>query len=461
MNRSLLQRILEDLGMIKFDYSYSLHHLKEHELDNFNSQVKLAHETLHKKNGIGHEYLGWLDLPSKYDKDEFAKIRKAAAKIRKDSDIVIVIGIGGSYIGAKAAIELLSHNFANIASKRVRKAPQVIFAGNNISGSYMADLMDILEGKEVSINVISKSGTTIEASLAFRILKGYMENRYGKSGAKDRIYATTDKSAGTLKNLADQEGYETFIIPDDIGGRFSVLTAVGFLPIAIAGIDIREMMKGAKDAMLLYRNPNIKENDCYAYAVARNCMLRKGFRVEAMTSYEPCFHSMTEWWKQLFAESEGKDGRGILPIGIDNTTDLHSMGQYLQDGSRIIFETVISIEKSNRSVIIPMDPKNSDELDYLSNTDMDEINKKAMRGTILAHMDGGVPNFVLSIPELNAYWLGQLFYFFEKACGISGYLLAVNPFDQPGVEEYKRNMFALLGKPGYEKEKILLEKRLK
>lgn len=447
--------------MIKFDYSNTKTHLRKHELDNLNLQVKLAHEMLHKKTGAGSDYLGWIDLPSKYDKEEFARIRKVAAKIRKDTDILVIIGIGGSYLGARAAIELLSHTFANMASKRVRKAPQIVFAGNNISSTYMADLFDLLDGKEVSLNVISKSGTTTEPALAFRILKSYMETRYGKVEARDRIYATTDIARGALKTLAKEEGYETFVVPDDVGGRFSVLTAVGLLPIAVAGIDIREMMKGAKDAMLLYRNPNLEENDCYTYAVARNCLLRKGFQVEIMVNYEPCFHFMTEWWKQLFGESEGKDGRGIFPAGVDNTTDLHSMGQYVQDGARNLFETVIHVEKSRRSMKIPTDPQNLDGLNFLVDFDMDEVNKKAMQGTILAHVDGGVPNFIISIPELSAYWLGQLVYFFEKACGISGYLLAVNPFDQPGVEAYKKNMFALLGKPGYEKEKVELEKRLK
>ena len=447
--------------MIKFDYSNAQSHLRKHELDNMSQQVKLVHEMLHRKTGAGSEYLGWIDLPSKYDKEEFTRIKKAAAKIRKDTDILVVIGIGGSYLGARAAIELLSHTFSNIASKRVRKAPQIIFAGNNVSSTYMADLFDLLDGKDVSINVISKSGTTTEPALAFRILKAYMEKRYGKQGSKSRIYATTDKSRGALKTLAKEEGYETFVVPDDVGGRYSVLTAVGLLPIAVAGIDIREMIKGAKDAMLLYRNPNIEENDCYSYAVARNCLLRKGFQVEIMVNYEPCFHFMTEWWKQLFGESEGKDGRGIFPAGVDNTTDLHSMGQYVQDGARNLFETVIYVEKSRRTMKIPTDPQNLDGLNFLTQFDMEEVNKKAMQGTILAHVDGGVPNFVITIPELSAYWFGQMVYFFEKACGISGYLLAVNPFDQPGVEAYKKNMFALLGKPGYEKEKAELEKRLK
>ncbi|MHB1483184.1 MAG: glucose-6-phosphate isomerase [Saccharofermentanales bacterium] len=447
--------------MIKFDYSNALPFIEKHELNNMNLQVKLAHEMIHKKTGAGSDYLGWVDLPSKYDKDEFAKIRKTAAKIRKDTDILVVIGIGGSYLGAKAAIDLLSHNFFNITSKRIRKAPQIVFAGNNLSSAYMDDLIDILDSKDVSLNVISKSGTTTEPAVAFRILKAYMEKRYGKAGAKNRIYATTDKNKGALKSLADKEGYNTFVVPDDIGGRFSVLTAVGLLPIAVAGLDIREIMKGSKDAMLLYRDSNIDENDCYAYAVARNCLLRKGYQIEVMANYEPNFHFMTEWWKQLFGESEGKDGRGIFPAGVDNTTDLHSMGQYIQDGVRTIFETTISVAKSRKSMMIPEDPSDSDGLNYLSGMNLDEVNNKARLGTILAHVDGGVPGFTISIPELNAYWFGQLVYFFEKACGISGYLLAVNPFDQPGVESYKKNMFALLGKPGYEKQKEELEKRLK
>ena len=447
--------------MIKFDYSNALSFMDKHESINMNQQVKLAHDMIHKRTGAGSDYLGWVDLPSKYHKKEFARIRKTAARIRKDTDIFVVIGIGGSYLGARAAIELLSHNFMNMASKRLRKAPQIVFAGNNLSSAYMSDLIDILDGKDVSLNVISKSGTTTEPAVAFRILKSYMEKRYGKAGAKNRIYATTDKNKGALKSLADREGYSTFVVPDDIGGRFSVLTAVGLLPIAVAGLDIREMMKGAKDAMLLYRDPNLEENDCYSYAVARNCLLRKGYQIEIMANYEPNFHYMTEWWKQLFGESEGKDGRGIFPAGVDNTTDLHSMGQYIQDGVRTIFETTIYIAKTRKSMRIPDDPKDMDGLNFLSGLNLDEVNNKARAGTILAHADGGVPCFSISVPELNAYWFGQLVYFFEKACAVSGYLLAVNPFDQPGVESYKKNMFALLGKPGFEKQREELEKRLK
>ncbi len=447
--------------MIKFDYTNAMTHVNQHEIDNMIPTVKAAHETLHKKTGPGSDFLGWVELPSKFDRDEFARIRKAAAQIRKDTDVLVVVGIGGSYLGSRAAIELLSHTFSNMASKRVRKAPQVIFAGNNISSTYMADLFDLLDGKDVSVNVISKSGTTTEPALAFRIMKDYLEKRYGKAVAKKRIYATTDKKAGALKKLSDEEGYETFVVPDDVGGRFSVLTAVGLLPIAVAGIDIREIMKGAKDAMLLYRNSSPLDNDCYMYALLRNCLLRKGFQVEIMVNYEPCFHFMTEWWKQLYGESEGKDQRGIFPAGVDNTTDLHSMGQYVQDGARMLFETVINIETPRRKMPVPTDPKNLDGLNFLAQYDMDEVNKKAMQGTILAHVDGGVPNLVITVPQLSPYWFGQMVYFFEKACGISGYMLAVNPFDQPGVEAYKKNMFALLGKPGYEKERKELEARLK
>jgi glucose-6-phosphate isomerase len=446
--------------MITIDTTNVLPFISEEQIRQMEPQVKLAHDMLHKKTGPGNDFLGWLDLPSSYDKEEFARIRKAAAKIRKDSDVLLVIGIGGSYLGARAAIELLSHSFANIASKKVRKAPQILFCGNSISATYLADLFDLLEGREVSVNIISKSGTTTEPAIAFRIFRAYMEEKYGKDGARARIYATTDKARGALKGLADEEGYETFVVPDDVGGRFSVLTAVGLLPIAVAGIDIREMMKGAKDASTAYKKVSVTENACYRYAAVRNCLLRSGYSTEVMVNYEPSFHFMTEWWKQLFGESEGKDGRGIFPAGVDNTTDLHSMGQYVQDGQRILFETVVQIEKARRSFTIPSDKDNLDGLNFLSGMDMNEVNFKAMQGTVLAHVDGKVPNLILGVPELTAYWFGQIVYFFEKACGISGYLLAVNPFNQPGVEAYKKNMFALLGKPGYEKEKAILEKRL-
>ncbi len=446
--------------MITLDTTNVLPFISEDQILQMEPQVKLAHDMLHKKSGPGNDFLGWLDLPSSYDREEFSRIRKAASKIRKDSDVLLVIGIGGSYLGARAAIELLSHSFANIASKKVRKSPQILFCGNSISATYLADLFDLLEGRDVSVNIISKSGTTTEPAIAFRIFRAFMEEKYGKDEARKRIYATTDKARGALKGLADEEGYETFVVPDDVGGRFSVLTAVGLLPIAVAGIDIREMMKGAKDASLAYKKPSVTQNACYRYAAVRNCLLRSGYTTEIMVNYEPSFHFMTEWWKQLFGESEGKDGRGIFPAGVDNTTDLHSMGQYVQDGQRILFETVVSVEKARRSFAIPNDKDNLDGLNFLSGMDMNEVNRKAMQGTVLAHVDGKVPNLILSVPELTAYWFGQMVYFFEKACGISGYLLAVNPFNQPGVEAYKKNMFALLGKPGYEKEKAILEDRL-
>ncbi|MBP5262028.1 MAG: glucose-6-phosphate isomerase [Clostridiales bacterium] len=448
--------------MITLDYSNVLPFIGGQEaVDRMEPQVKAAHDMLHKKNGPGNDFLGWLDLPNAYDKEEFSRIRKAAAKIRRDSDVLVVIGIGGSYLGARAVIELLNHSFANLLTKKDRKAPQIIFCGNSISATYFAEMMDVLEGKNISVNVISKSGTTTEPAIAFRVLKAYMEKKYGKAEAKNRIYATTDKARGALKGLADKEGYESFVVPDDVGGRFSVLTAVGLLPIAVAGIDIRELMKGAKDAAKAYKKVPLAENPCYQYAAVRNCLLRSGYSTEVMVNYEPSFHYMTEWWKQLYGESEGKDGRGIFPAGVDNTTDLHSMGQFIQDGARIMFETVVEIDKPRASFEIPKDPKNLDGLNFLSGMDMNEVNKKAMQGTILAHVDGKVPNMLIHMEEQNAYNLGELIYFFEKACGISGYILAVNPFNQPGVEAYKKNMFALLGKPGYEDQKAALEARLK
>ena len=448
--------------MITLDYSNVLPFIGgEEAVKRMEPQVKTAHDMLHKKNGPGNDFLGWLDLPTNYDKEEFARIRKAAQKIRRDSDVLIVIGIGGSYLGARAVIELLNHSFANVASKKVRKSPIILFCGNSISATYLADMMDIIEGKDISLNIISKSGTTTEPAIAFRILRAYMENKYGKEEAKNRIYATTDKAKGALKGLADEEGYESFVVPDDVGGRFSVLTAVGLLPIAVSGIDIRELMKGAKDASKAYKKMSLEENPCYQYAAVRNCLLRSGYSTEVMVNYEPSFHYMTEWWKQLYGESEGKDLRGIFPAGVDNTTDLHSMGQFIQDGARIMFETVVNIDAPRRSFEIPNDPANLDGLNFLSGMDMNEVNKKAMQGTVLAHVDGKVPNMAVHMAEQNAYNLGELIYFFEKACGISGYLLAVNPFNQPGVEAYKKNMFALLGKPGYEDQKAALEARLK
>ncbi|MBO4635986.1 MAG: glucose-6-phosphate isomerase, partial [Clostridiales bacterium] len=368
--------------MISLDYSNVLPFIGgEEAVERIEPQVKAAHDMLTKKNGPGNDFLGWLDLPSNYDKEEFSRIRKAAAKIRRDSDVLIVIGIGGSYLGARAAIELLNHSFANAAKKTVRKAPQIFFCGNSISATYLADLMDIIDGQRVSLNIISKSGTTTEPAIAFRILRAYMEEKYGKEGARERIYATTDKARGALKGLADEEGYESFVVPDDVGGRFSVLTAVGLLPIAVSGIDIREVMKGAKDASKSFKKLPLSENPCYQYAAVRNCLLRSGYSTEIMVNYEPSFHYMTEWWKQLYGESEGKDFRGIFPAGVDNTTDLHSMGQFIQEGARIMFETVVEIDKARRTFEIPNDPANLDGLNFLSGMDMYEVNRKAMQGT--------------------------------------------------------------------------------
>jgi glucose-6-phosphate isomerase len=441
------------------DYRNTLKFMNEHEISYLENQVTNAHNLIHSKKGPGNDFLGWVELPNDYDRDEFARIIKAAQKIREDSDVLIVAGIGGSYLGARAAVEALSHSFYNALSKEKRNGPAVYFAGNSISSTYLADLIDLVEGNEVSVNVISKSGTTTEPAIAFRILKELMEKKYGKKGAQSRIYATTDRARGALKTLADSEGYETFVIPDDAGGRYSVLTPVGLLPIAVAGIDITEMMQGAQDA---YKNCKLPyaENECYKYAAVRNILYRKGKTTEIMVNYEPFMHFVTEWWKQLYGESEGKDNKGIFPAGADFSTDLHSMGQYIQDGMRNIFETVLNIEKCRKPLKIGQTADDPDKLNYLAGREMDFVNKKAMQGTILAHSDGGVPNIVINIPEMTPYWFGYMVYFFEKACGISGYLLGVNPFDQPGVEAYKKNMFALLGKPGYEKEKAELEKRL-
>ncbi|NLE24874.1 MAG: glucose-6-phosphate isomerase [Clostridiaceae bacterium] len=447
------------MAKITFDYKKALGFVNENEVKYLEKQINIANDMLQNKTGPGMDYTGWVELPNDYDREEFGRIIKAAQRIRESSDVLIVIGIGGSYLGARAAIEALSHSFYNMLPKDKRNGPEVYFAGNHISPSYLADLMDLIEGKEISVNVISKSGTTTEPAIAFRIFKEYMEKKYGKKGAQSRIYATTDKARGALKTLADKEGYETFVIPDDVGGRYSVLTAVGLLPIAAAGIDIADMMKGARDAYEECKKP-FADNDCYKYAAVRNALYRKGKTTEILVNYEPSLHFVTEWWKQLFGESEGKDQKGIFPAGVDFSTDLHSMGQYIQDGLRNIFETVINIETSRKSVKMINADEDLDKLNYLAGNEMDFVNKMAMQGTILAHNDGGVPNLMISIPEMNAYWFGYMVYFFEKACGISGYLLGVNPFDQPGVEAYKKNMFALLGKPGFEKEKAELEKRL-
>ena len=445
---------------LEFDYTKAENFIKEKEIMYLEEFIKTAHEMLHNKTGAGNDFLGWVDLPVKYDREEFVRIKEAAARICSDSDALVVIGIGGSYLGARAAIETLSHSFYNALPGTKRKTPEIYFAGNNISPAYLCDLLDMLEGKDISVNVISKSGTTTEPAIAFRIFKEYMEYKYTKAGASRRIYATTDKSRGALRKLAEEEKYECFAIPDDVGGRYSVLTAVGILPIAVCGIDIDRMMEGAASAYEMYGSANLKDNDCYLYAAARNALYRKNRTIEIMVNYEPSLHFFTEWWKQLYGESEGKDRKGIFPAGVDFTTDLHSMGQYIQDGLRNIFETVLNVQKPKRNVVIKEDRDNIDGLNFLAGKDMDFINKKAMEGTILAHTDGGVPNLVLNVPQMDEFFFGSLVYFFEKACGISGYLLGVNPFDQPGVEAYKKNMFALLGKPGFEAEKERLEKRI-
>ena len=445
---------------IGFDYGKAKDFISPCEVDYLRDMTKTCHDMLHAKSGAGNDFLGWVDLPVAYDKEEFARIKKAAAKIQSDSDVLVVIGIGGSYLGARAVIEALRHSFYNMVDKSVRKTPEIYFAGNSISPTYLADLIDVIGERDFSLNIISKSGTTTEPAVAFRVLKALCEKKYGKDGAKGRIYATTDKARGALKALCDEEGYETFVVPDDVGGRFSVLTAVGLLPIAVSGADIDKLMEGAAAGYEEYKNPNIDENICYQYAAVRNALYRKGKNIEMMINYEPCLHYFSEWFKQLYGESEGKDGKGIFPAAADFSTDLHSMGQYIQDGQRILFETVLSVEKPRRDISIEADEANVDGLNFLAGKTMDFVNKKAFEGTVLAHTDGGVPNLVVSIESLDEFNLGKLIYFFEKACGISGYLLGVNPFNQPGVEAYKKNMFALLGKPGYENEKEALEKRL-
>ncbi|ETI91575.1 transcriptional regulator, AraC family [Clostridium sp. IBUN13A] len=445
---------------ISLDLSKVAPYLATSEVDYMEDMVKCAHDKLHNGTGAGNDFLGWIDLPVNYDKDEFERIKKSAEKIQSDSEVLIVIGIGGSYLGARAAIEMLTNNFHNALDNDKRKAPKIFYVGNNISSTYMAELLQAIEGKDVSLNIISKSGTTTEPAIAFRILKSYVEKKYGVEEARKRIYATTDKAKGALKTLADSEGYETFVVPDDVGGRFSVLTAVGLLPIAAAGINIDEMMKGAADAREAYSNPSIKENDAYKYAAVRNALYNKGKVIEVLVNYEPSLHYFNEWWKQLYGESEGKDNKGLFPAAVDFTTDLHSMGQYIQEGRRVLFETVINVEKPKYEINIEKDADDLDGLNFLAGKTMDFVNKQAFQGTLLAHNDGGVPNMVVNVPEISAYYFGYMVYFFEKACGISGYLLGVNPFDQPGVEAYKKNMFALLGKPGYEEMKAELEKRL-
>ena len=445
---------------VTFDYSKTAGFISAEEVKNMKAGVECAKEVLTSRTGAGNDFLGWIDLPVDYDKDEFARIKKAAAKIQSDSDVLLVIGIGGSYLGARAAIEFLTHSFYNVLDKDTRKTPQIFFVGNSISSKYIKDLQDVVRDKDFSINIISKSGTTTEPAIAFRVFKEMLIEKYGKEEANKRIYATTDKAKGALKNLANQEGYESFVVPDDVGGRFSVLTAVGLLPIAVSGADIDKLMEGAASGRKKALETPYEENPALLYASIRNILLRKGKHVEIVANYEPSLHYVSEWWKQLFGESEGKDQKGIFPAAVDLTTDLHSMGQFIQDGARIMFETVINVEESSEEVVLKEEEIDTDGMNYLAGKDVDFVNKSAMNGTILAHTDGQVPNLKVNVPEQNEFYLGELFYFFEFACGISGYLLGVNPFNQPGVESYKRNMFALLGKPGYEKEREELMKRL-
>lgn len=448
------------MNKLSLDLSNVSSFVSEEKLMGMEAEVKAAVKTLEEGTGAGNDFLGWINLPTDYDKEEFDRIKKAVEKIKSDSDVLVVVGIGGSYLGARAAIELLSHTFYNKLSKEERKAPEVYFAGNSISGTYLAHLIQVIGDRDFSVNVISKSGTTTEPAIAFRIFKEMLEKKYGVEEARKRIYATTDAAKGALKKLSTEEGYETFTIPDNVGGRFSVLTPVGLLPVAAAGISIDDLMAGAREAQNDYK-AEFKNNDCYKYAAVRNLLLRDGKAIELLINYEPKVHFVAEWWKQLFGESEGKDGKGLFPASVDLSTDLHSMGQYIQDGQRILFETLIDVVSPDADVVIPFDEADLDGLNYIAGKGMNFVNQKAMEGTQLAHVDGGVPNIRIAVPKMDAFNLGYLFYFFEKACGVSGYLLDVNPFNQPGVEAYKKNMFALLGKAGYEKEAEVLNKRLK
>ncbi len=448
------------MANLTFNYSKAAPFISEDELGYMKVQAEAAKKVLLDRSGAGNDFLGWIDLPVNYDKEEFARIKKAAKKIQSDSEVLVVIGIGGSYLGARAAIEFLCHSFYNQVSAEIRKAPEIYFVGNSISTRYLQGLLDVIGDRDFSVNVISKSGTTTEPAIAFRIFKAMLEKKYGKAGAAERIYATTDKARGALKNLATEEGYETFVVPDDVGGRYSVLTAVGLLPIAASGADIDKLMQGAAMEREHALNASYEENAPMQYAAIRNILYRKGKSVEVVANYEPSLHYVSEWWKQLYGESEGKDQKGIFPASVDLTTDLHSMGQFIQDGTRIMFETVLNVEECDGEILIEKEPVDLDGLNYLAGKNVDFVNKNAMNGTILAHTDGSVPNLMVKIPKQDELSLGQLFYFFEFACGISGYLLGVNPFNQPGVESYKKNMFALLGKPGYEAEREALLKRL-
>ena len=436
---------------IRFDYTKAEKFLSQREMESMKFAVMNAKDRLLSGQGEGSDFQGWIDLPVNYDKDEFERIKAAAKKIQSDSDVLIVIGIGGSYLGARAAIEYLRHGFYNEMEKEDRKTPQIYYVGNSMSSNYLQDVIDVMGDKDFSINVISKSGTTTESAIAFRIFRKLLVQKYGEAEAAKRIYSTTDKAKGALKTMSDEKGYECFVIPDDVGGRFSVLTAVGLLPIAVSGADIDQLMEGAAKGRELAMNTAYEENASLLYAAARNIFYRKGKNIEILANYEPSMHYIAEWWKQLFGESEGKDQRGIFPASVDLTTDLHSMGQYIQDGLSMKFETVLNIEKSRTTIVLEAEENDLDGLNYIANKELDYVNKCAMQGTIAAHTEGGVPNLMVHIPEQNEFYLGELFYFFEFAVAISGYLNNINPFDQPGVEFYKKNMFKLLGKPGYEK----------
>ncbi|MCB5950548.1 glucose-6-phosphate isomerase [Enterococcus sp. BWT-B8] len=449
------------MSHINFDYSKLAPFVAEHELEYMQTQIDAVDAALRQGTGAGNDYIGWIDLPENYDKDEFARIKKAAEKIQSDSEVLVVIGIGGSYLGARAAIEFLQHSFSNALTKEERKVPQVFFAGNSISSTYLVDLINVIGDRDFSVNVISKSGTTTEPAIAFRVFKELLVKKYGKEEANKRIYATTDREKGAVKVEADAEGWETFVIPDDVGGRFTVLTAVGLLPIAVSGADIDALMNGANDARKEYASTtDLKQNQAYQYAALRNILYRKGKTTEMLINYEPGMHYFSEWWKQLYGESEGKDQKGIFPAAADFSTDLHSMGQYVQDGLRNLFETVVKIENPRHSLTIPLQDEDLDGLGYLQGKEIDFVNTKAFEGTLLAHTDGNVPNMIVKVPKMDEYSLGYVMYFFEIAVGISGYLNGVNPFDQPGVEAYKANMFALLGKPGFEDLAKELNERL-
>ncbi|AZP05545.1 glucose-6-phosphate isomerase [Jeotgalibaca ciconiae] len=445
---------------IQFDYSKATKFFGQYEVDYLQDQVTIADKALREGTGPGNDFTGWIEWPEKYDKEEFDRIKAAAKKIQNDSEVLVVIGIGGSYLGARAAIDFLNHTFYNVQTNEDRKTPQIFFAGNSISSTYLADLIEVIGDRDFSINMISKSGTTTEPAIAFRVFKELLIKKYGKEEAVKRIYSTTDKEKGAAKNEADVEGYETFVIPDDIGGRFTVLTAVGLLPIAVSGADVDTIMQGAKDAQKEYSNPDLNKNGAYQYAAIRNLLYRKGKVTELLINYEPGMQYFSEWWKQLFGESEGKDQKGIYPSSANFSTDLHSLGQYIQDGRRNIFETVIKVDNARKNITIPTLEEDLDGLKYLEDKEIDFVNTKAFQGTLLAHTDGDVPNLLLTIPKMDEYTLGYMIYFFEIAVGISGYLNGVNPFDQPGVEAYKKNMFALLGKPGFEELAEELNERL-